>query len=346
MPSDPDFLRDFRRLDSNASSIAASIAKEDALKRQLSDNATKTISPSVINDSPIVDRYDAGYYTKFKRLPILDPYNPYDGAQEYLFFTRPDLNVSGASNPLFTLAKSAYPELLVDLESSNAGTSCKFCPILSNAVSSSLDLPDLESSDIETGQNVYGTKIYYRGTSRKSDEEFEFNLEFEDTKQSEIYMFFKLWDEYKKLDWEGLVETKTDYIMNKVLCDQISIFKIIVANDGYTILFWANVVGCYPKGVPRSVWNDANNLNNYLKITTSWRGHFIQDNDPNILVHFNKLSIGKPAIPHGGIGRDIPIYDANTQQMVRTWSSKPYICMISGGGKKANKHPFQLRWSY
>lgn len=130
MPQDPDFLRDFRNLNDTLQKREYSIQRDKELKATLSESSTKSISSEIINSSPIIDRYDAGYFTKFKRLPILDPYNPYDGAMEYLFFTKPDLNISGANNPLFTFAKNTYPEILGELESSLSSTACKFRPFI------------------------------------------------------------------------------------------------------------------------------------------------------------------------------------------------------------------------
>lgn len=335
----------------------------DDYRLGLSDSPVKSIDPSILAASPIADRYDKGYYTKFKRLPILDPFNHFEGATEYIFFTKPDLCICNASSsslnsslagtPIFDFAQNCYPEVLASLQSSARFPGItkeypKLIPILSNAISSSLDMPDSESNDIETAQNIYGTKIYYRGSSSGSDKEFDFNLEFEDTKQSEIYMFFKIWDEYKKLDWCGMIEMEDhwkDYIAYKVLCDQISLFKVIVAEDGYTILFWAEIVGCYPKGVPRSVWNNPTDLTNYMKITTDWKGHFVKDMDPLSLAHFNKLTLGSGNFDFNFRSADIPIYDVTNMEMDRRWAGRPYIHRVSDHRtEKGVKHPFQLRW--
>ena len=333
------------------------INKSDQLNQEFIDS----IDLQMI--SPITNRYKAGYFNRFKRVPILDPYNIYDGAAEYVFFSKPDFPIfldSGSSlseslrdNPIFTYASHSYMDVLLELQSSASsmthGSRGKLIPFLSNSLSSTLDLPDIDSDDVEGPQNVYGTKIYYRGNSAKSDEDFTFNLEFEDTKNSEVYMFFKLWDEFKRLDWEGAIDIPADskwadYIVNKVLFDQITLFKIIVGSDGNTILFWGEVVGCYPKGVPRGAWGNPSSLNNYMKLTSSWRGHFVKDNNIISLIHLNKLTTGSPTIFKGPlVDIDLPMYNSYYQGTDRRWAGVPYICEAVNSNGLA--HPYQLRWT-
>ena len=161
----------------------------------------------------IYDRYDMQWYKKFSRFGIIDPYNAINTTREYIFITKPDLCLMNTSNgtlhtllskyPFFIEAISRYNQVARQLQSSISINDGPFMTMLSNSVSSSLDLPGINAEMIESGANIMGTKISYRGTSIKSDEDFDFSLEFEDTKHLDIYMLFKIWDEYEKLKWNG-----------------------------------------------------------------------------------------------------------------------------------------------
>src|SRR5699024_4748182 len=129
-------------------------------------------------------------------------------------------------------------------------------PLLSNAVTSSLELPGISADYIDTAKNVYQTSISYRGTSFKSDQDFEFSLDFKDSKFLDVYMYFKMYDEYERLKWLGQVSPKLEYIKNKILHDQFSIYKFIVAEDGMTLLYFARVTGVYPTSVPREAMSN------------------------------------------------------------------------------------------
>lgn len=330
--------------------------------RRLDDVARAQLQyGSDVNDlilaNNIVDRYNMDWYNKFNRFGMIDPYNPFLGSKEYIFFTKPDLNIlslsgSGLSrslkgNPLFEFAREAYPNVLAQLQSSYRPGGVKLIPMLSNAVSSPLDMPSISSDGVETSANVYGTKITYRGNSMKSDENFSFSIEFEDTRYSEIYMFFKLYDEYERLKWLGYLnpepggpeERWINYTLNKILHDQISIFKFIVAEDGCTLLYWAEITGCFPEGVPRDAWSDLSSTLGYMKLTTSWHGHFVTDMNPMVLQHFNHLvksASGNPILP---------LYNTDIQAPDGRWASCPYIQRVNNVKSiKGQMRPYQFVW--
>lgn len=324
----------------------------------------------LIKANAIYDRFDNDWYHKFTRFGIIDPYNTITTTKEYIFITKPDLcllNMGGQSvsaplmtNPFFIDAINRYREVAYQLQSS-IGIGGPFINILSNSVSSSLDLPGLSADMIETGGNTMGTKISYRGTSHKSDEDFDFNLEFEDTKYLDVYMLFKMWDEYEKLKWSGQLDltkaTSTrwqNYIINKVLHDQVSIYKFIVGEDGYRIIYYARLTGCIPNSVPRDAFSDTSG-GGPQKLTVGWKAHFVRDMDPIIINHFNLL-VGhtstyratwlRDILPGGYIsGADLPLYNTDTHSMEGMWASTPYIDIRTVNDTKHGTHrEYFLRW--
>lgn len=334
-------------------------------------NTSSSDIKRVLLSHNIVDRYeDNMYYDKFNRFGIIDPYNALTNSKEFVFVTKPDLclavkNADSSIKPVnilenntfFTDAIQRYPKVVEQLQSSLDENKPPFMIMLSNAMTSTIDMPGISADSIETGANVMGTKIAYRGTSYKSDENLDFSTEFEDTKNLDVYMLFKMYDEYERLKWNGNLDfTKltshltsgstgygnkwTDYILNKVLHDQVSIYKFIVSDDGYRIIYWAKITGCYPVDIPRDAFSNVNN-GDIMKLTVRWRGHFVRDMDPVILSQFNKLARNTRI----KATQELPLYDSTNLMMDGRWATIPYIVHKSTSNRKGNgSGDYFLKW--
>lgn len=307
----------------------------------------------LIRSNGLIKRSPDEFYNKFARFQYLDPYNRLNTTREYVFFTKPDLNIYRSNSttlnteqgsggvgglPIFQSASKTIPEVLQQLQYSS-NTRYPFVNILSNSKKSNLELPSISAgSDIETSANLYGTTMAYRNTSFISDENFEFSMEFEDTKFLEVYMFFKLYDEYERKKIYGIVSPPTDaYVVNRILHDQMSVFKFIVGEDGETIIFFAKLYGVYPKSVPREAFSDMPEDGN-LRFSVQFHATFVEDMDPLILTDFNILSrtirsSGKPA----------DIYNADLAGSIGDWYSAPYI-ESSKSSKGPNAIQYKLKW--
>ena len=284
---------------------------------------------SIIRAHGIYDRRDLDWYNKFKRFDFVDPYNALTTTKEYIFFTKPDLNLltsSGDLNPVlksysfFQDAYQRYKPLMEQLQYSYSASKGPFVNILSNCVTSGLDLPGVSADKIETSDNVYGIHQSYRWHSIKSDHDHEFSLEFEDTKYLEVYMLFKIYDEYENLKSMGIVKPKTEHIMKKVIHDQMSVYKIVVGEDGMSIKFYAKITGVFPLGRNRDAFSDMNN-NDGQKLSMSFFGHTVKDNDPSILFSFNSAIVQSKIAAKN----DLPLYDREGKHANGEWSSCPYI---------------------
>lgn len=300
----------------------------------------------VMHSNALYDRYEMDWCNKFSRYGILDPYNTLTGTKEYIFITKPDLPILDTitgnvnkileNNTFFARNVPRYKDIANQLQSSYKMGINPFMAVLSNAVTSSLDMPGITSEMIETASNTFGTRISYRGTSMKSDEDFDFSLEFEDTKNLDIYMLFKMWDEFEKLKWDGAIDiTKADtaghwinYAINKILYDQVTVYKIVVADDGYRIVYWARIVGCVPISIPREAFSNMEEASQQ-KITVGWKGHFVRDMDPLILHHFNRMI----DLYHYDERARIPLFDMDNHMINGEWATIPYIKFQTNNGK-------------
>ncbi len=304
-----------------------------------------------MNTAGIYNRSDVEWFDKFNRFGYIDPFNTITHAKEYLFFTKPDLHLfrnSSSSSlnteiqdyPFFMEMIKNYKPILEQLQESCSNSNGPFIKILSNTVKNTLDMPTLTAKNIETSATIYGTKQTYRGGS-SGDEDHEFSLEFEDTKYLDIYMFFKCWDEYSRLKVLGLVSPPDDdYIINKILHDQIAIYKFIVGEDNKTLIYYAKAFGCNPTGVPREAFSDMDK-NGGLTYSVPWRSFMIEDMNPLILKDFNEL-VSKYIRSYN----DIPLYDRTTHLPNSKWVTIPYIYEKMSGDLDPGyrRYNYELRW--
>lgn len=314
-------------------------------------NTSNDTFKSLLNAAHIYDRSEIEWYTKFNRFGCLDPYNTLTTTREYIFMTKPDLHIFANSNttsvlnpelekyPIWEDALVRYNDVLQQLQYSVNGQDKPFINLFTNSIKSSVDLPDISTTDVQTSENVYGTYMTYRRSSITSDEQHEFSIEFEDTKYTEVYMWFKLYDEYEKLKDLGAVTPPNElYIINKIIHDQMALFKFIVGEDGETLIYWAKMWGVYPKGVPRNAFSDLSSGDS-LKISVSFKAQFVDDMDPNILVDFNRLTI-----PNGlpSIKKILPIYDKSIGRVSGEWAGNPFITKTNNA--KLGIDQYKFKW--
>lgn len=208
-----------------------------------------------------------------------------------------------------------------------------FCNLLTNTVKSSLDLSDMEVDKLETATNSYGIRLEYPLASPVTDNIHSFSLEFNDNKYLDTYMLFRIWYEYEKLKAKGSV-TPPDksYTLNKVLHDQMAVYKIIVGEDMETIIHWTKLWGVFPTSIPRSAFGE--DKDGVLSFSVSFSSQFVEDMEPTILSDFNQLVSNK----RGKHNKDIPIYKDN---MVNgEWCNVPYIISSTSNGRNV----YKLKW--
>ena len=252
----------------------------------------------------IYKRNEIDYFSKRYRFGILNPYESLTNCREYLFFTKPDLNIYPRDNTNGSVSKELNSYLqtkpywrelasknyeIVKLLQMSIDPGDKFNHLLENMVQSNLDVPGVTAEMIETPNNMYGVGYTYRGSSEASDDSFDFSLEFKDTKYLPVYHFFKAYEDYETLKHHGQLEPWRQYIMDKILYDQYSIYKFIVDEDGETIIYYAKFFGVKSKSLPRDVFSNTT-FDNGLSYSIDFNAAFFDDMKPYILTNFNEIS--------------------------------------------------------
>ena len=314
----------------------------------------------------------------FNRMQHANPYIGVSNVREYLFFTKPDLGIINPSTKDNTarglrseLRYSSfwnemfhrYRRVISDLQVSARRTNPKyaahdrhvFIPLLTNAVNSQLELPSVSADTSETSQTIYGTSLQYRKSSVKSDEGYDFSLDFIDAPWLDVYHFFKMWDEYETLKDLGYigppqfdqdnakVKTTGYYRVNKILHDQISIYKFVVDGDDMeTILFYAKLIGCFPKSVPRDTFSSFKG-DGYITYSVDWHAQFVEDMNPNILYEFNELCYSY----FGGTPKQkkrsyVPLYSEKYSEINGGFRNHPFI--VQTDSHQPNTSKYLLKW--
>lgn len=291
---------------------------------------------------------DADWYNKFNRYGWIDLVNTDTLCTEFLFFTKPDLRIFRNPSyktavltnelntiPFFRDAVKRNRDALLQLNYSvpdKNGVKNPFMYLLSNAVTSKLDLPTISASAQESTPNIYGTTLNYRSHSMPSDINYDFSLSFIDTRDLEVYTMVKAYDEYMKLLKLGEVTPLKKYIISRCVPEQFSIYKFIIGSDGETILYYAKLTGVYFTDVPRSDFGDPGS--DGFKYSLSFHAQFVEDNNPLIISEFNKIS------PHPKNSKLVGPYNHSLGIVDNVFVSYPRIKLI----KRGSKYKYVMKW--
>jgi hypothetical protein len=309
-------------------------------------------------------KQDGWYYNHFYRYGWVNPYDYDRATREFLFFTRPDLNIfkdvntlnsSGlqdgvADNGFIADLANRNPWVLTQFQHIEDGSGINFMPLFTNMAASKLDMPGIDSESQEATPNVMGTTISYRGHSLKSDNGYDFTLSFYDTPQLEVYSALKAYDEYMRMLKLGNCEPKEEYIINHIIPEQFSIYKFIVGSDGETLLYYAKLTGCYFKDVPRS--DAAEFSDDRLKYSVSMHAQFVEDMNPYILQEFNRVGISTTASNAARKNGYMPIHDEDFI-VNNEWARFPTVLRASQSdptygkrvARRGLKYDYFLKWA-
>ena len=243
-------------------------------------------------------------HTTFSRWGIIDPYSRQSVLKEFIFFTKPDM-------------RNRYVETLWQLQQTFCPHKSPFMNLLTNTVTSKLDLPEISAESSSTTSNIMGYNISLRGHSLKSDAGYDFNLSFNDYGSMEVYYLVKAYDTYMRLIQTGEVAPHRVYSENNILFDQFSAYKFLIGDDGETILYPAKLTGVYFSNVPRGDFSDPSELGKY---SLSFHSQFVEDSTPEIIIDFKRIL---PSVINGR--EEANIYNAKDGNVNNTMVYMPYI---------------------
>ena len=289
-------------------------------------------------------QYKAKYYNRFK-LPMIN--DAFLKGYGYVFFTRPDCNVLSKNGktisdevknvPNYRYAWLHDPHILkqLSLESDIYGD---FMPYLSNE-SKSFTLKDEYITYDSYGKSMTGHKIVYGKNNIESKTAGEFSIDYSDSRNLDVYRLHKLWTDYISDVYQGKLNPKMKYIRARELDYACSVYFILVAEDGETIIFWSKYTGVFPVNIPSSAYNWVNGqvLTN-PSVNITYQYSFKEDFNPLSLIEFNR---------NAGTGeyKYVPVADPESRYYGTgyTWTGTPYIETINISTKTPYTYKLRFR---
>lgn len=267
------------------------------------------------------------WFINFNRYRLIHPDSVLTRSRGYVFFTRPDLNItmdnitSDAGSIFFNIC-GRYPDVVKSLTKSLSG-SHQFIPLLSNRCTG-MDVQNEQLETKELGETITGWKLTYGMNIIKSRSAGSVSTSFVDDQSLSIYALFKIWCEYISSISRGIISPRKQYIRTKQLDYACSIYYFLCSEDGENIIFWTKYTGCIPTSVPSSNFADSiDNMISVPKYTIDWQYAFKRDLDPMTLAEFNKLT---------GSGFEYEnIYNQNSIRSAKTIVGAPFIETTDGG---------------
>ena len=311
---------------------------------------------SLLHYNNIYDRSEIDLFNKTYRFGLFNPYGAISTTREFLFFTKPDLNIlkrddetgfvykklndSLASYPFWSDLFKDKKRIIEQLQLSypKNGIRDNFIHLLQNQVISNLEVPSLSADVIETAQNMYGVGLSYRSSSETKDDNFDFSLEFKDDRWLNVYYFFKTYEEYETLKHHGVIRPWKQYIIDKVIHDQFSIYKFLVDEDMETIIYWCKFYGVMPMSLPRDVFGSST-FDNGISYSVEFKAAFFEDLRPEIIHDFNIISKDY----YNSLDYDIDIYNDISDRVDNRPAQAAYI-VKEESPISPNKYVYKLKW--
>lgn len=200
-------------------------------------------------------------FSEFNRYKLAMPDYHATKLVPYIFFTKPmlemvtgggDLKQPLAKDPLWKSLYRDEPKLFTGLDSSYSRDGHVFNALLSNSAMS-FQASDEVLKTVEHGETYTGWKMVYGRHTNESNTAGQFSIQYVDDHNFNIYKMHKIWIEYINKVYRGEIDVDRNHIFKKVLTYPCSLYYIVCAADGETILYWSKYFGVFPVNTPASV---------------------------------------------------------------------------------------------
>lgn len=265
----------------------------------------------------------------------------------HVFFVRPDCNiltragenydlVEGLKNdPNFVYAYHNCPEILRQLVM-DGGYDSDFMMYLSNRARS-FNVTDEFINVSKYGKTFTGHQVAYGKTNIESKTAGDFSIEYYDDRNLHVFHLHKMWADYISGVFQGMINPKHEYILDKIMDYATCLYYIVTAEDGETVIFWSKYYGVFPQTIPSAQysWASGNLLSN-PSIEIRYHYSFKEDYNPLSLVEFNMNSKKSKGFSY------VPVINSGDYMVNTTWVGAPFIETFNTTGMPA--YTFKLRF--
>lgn len=277
-------------------------------------------------------------YQNFDRFYSIYPDMELTDLKHYIFLVRPELNILSEINPKQiseTCSKDTWMKLMVkdhNIMAQHLSTSLDsehdFMPFLVGRAES-LQIPDYSLRNYSISQPYTNFLMPYATNAIESRTGGSFDITFREDNMLRIHKLFYTWLYYIDGVSRNVFTPKKKYILYNKFDYVTSVYHLVTAPDGRTLLWWDKYTGCVPVNVPNSdmSFNLRGSTDNKVPISFVYFMH--EALTPDILVDFNKNS-------RAVMNMHVPLYDSSIHGTGNALAGAPFIQKVSGG--------YYLRW--
>lgn len=282
------------------------IAPDQPLIADFSEKYGRILETVGLNIADPLQSYSTHFNKNCQTLG-LDPQRP---GKSYVFFTRPDLNISPFNatvlsffdyilkTPIGNLVCEylQYPDTHEALTAvkldSNYKTRSKFDPLCTNLCKEVSSPRDLSMDKFETEADFVGRQLQYAMGADGHDSIGEITCNFEDCNGSPMFLKHYLWFNYIHEVCKGTISPRKYYIREREIDYTCSIYLFKLDSDNETILRFGKFTGCFPISVPMNTLSHSRDikLDEFDDISITYAYNAYEPMNPEILKDFNELN--------------------------------------------------------
>lgn len=261
---------------------------------------------------------------KFNKYYTMTPAAELRGGKAYVFMTKPEMNICRDGRLTEDMSKDPYMEnihkmsLTKDIMRQLSSTANSgFLPIVTNRCMG-LDPSDVTFKTNSSPETYRGWKVVFGTHSVESKSAPTLTLQFQETRDLLVFHTFKIWTNYMEMMSKGQVNRRTIHKKSNALDYAVTIYYIVVGENGHDIIFYAEYVGMFPTSENSSGFtsNETKDVDGMQKISVSFSGSFYNQMDPEIMKRFKLISSGISGVESA---------DANYMGQGEFWGGQPFI---------------------
>lgn len=235
------------------------------------------------------------YFNSINRFKL--SYTDQDFAQGqiwYIFMTSPFCNFSNDNkeNSQFIEQLVHTPHGMDIIKALSFGSNGNevFMKLLTNCVES-FTPSDISSSVYQFGETISKLKHVTMGSDNDSRSAGTFNIPYHEKEHIPVTRLHKAWYEYAQNVRKGKFKTSEEFIKNRLIDYQSSLYYFLLAPDGESLVYWAKYTGVMPTGLPYSTFEGkTGNNGELLKVNIPYSYVYKEDLEPEILNDFNAVA--------------------------------------------------------
>ena len=270
-------------------------------------------------------------FTRYNRFKLSMPDDYLSRGFAHIFITKPDCNLYESDytnllkkvkkDPNFAYAFDHRKRIINSLTQHHGDNGDKhdWNLLLSNKAED-FSLSDESITTETTPENFMKQKIVFGKTSYESKSQGECSVKYTDNRDLDIYHMHKLWTDYIDKVYSGKWLPRDDYIWGKIIDYASSLYYVLTAEDGETIIFWSKYYGIFPVNLPSSQysWSKGQSITS-PEVNITYQYSLKEDFNPLALAEINVNShINGPT-------KYDPIFNPHTGSSGYTWVGAPYI---------------------